>query len=131
MSTSTSTQISSTSTLAPSKKEWLIILPDHADVLEKRQAARPGHLIGAKSQAEKGIFTFGGAFFDEHPGDGEAPKAKGSVILAHAESREELLEVLRADEYTKSGVWDMEKVQIFPFKTALRKGLEGEVGGVR
>ncbi len=75
-------------------------------------------------------------------------KMKGSVLLALAETKEELLENLKEDIYVKSGVWDLEKVglhagarsfrflrrdadsvyvfqaQIYPFKSALRKPLE-------
>lgn len=48
-------------------------------------------------------------------------------MLVLAESREEVLEILRADQYTKSGVWDLEGTKIYAFKTALRRGLEGGV----
>lgn len=39
---------------------------------------------------------------------------KGSVMLAQAESKEAVLEVLKEDIYYKSGVWDWEKIQIYP-----------------
>lgn len=75
-------------------------------------------------------------------------KSNGSALLVHAETREEALKVVESDVYTKSGVWDMSKVgvssvglpscfihtvrlyvltvvqmQVFPFKSAVRKAL--------
>lgn len=38
----------------------------------------------------------------------------GSVLLARAESREEVLHALRGDIYFTSGVWDLDHAQIFP-----------------
>jgi len=37
-------------------------------------------------------------------------KIKGSAMLALAESREEVMRVLREDVYSKNEVWDFEKV---------------------
>ncbi|KAM0138412.1 hypothetical protein ACHAO1_003443 [Botrytis cinerea] len=105
---------------SPTKHEWLVVLPDHPGVLEKRLEARPKHLAGVKPLAEVGAILFGGAFFDDLPPDGEAPRVKGTVLLTYAESKEKVLEQLRQDEYTKSGVWDWDKVQVYGFKTALR-----------
>lgn len=31
-----------------------------------------------------------------------------------AESREEVLEILKGDIYTRTGVWDLDKIQIWP-----------------
>ena len=68
---------------------------------------------------------------------------KGSIVLAEAESREEVIRILKEDIYSKSEVWDWSKVgefqaflvstrrllmslqvQIYPFLCALRKGKE-------
>lgn len=48
------------------------------------------------------------------PEEGEQLQIKGSVMLAQAESKEAVLEALKEDTYSKSGVWDWEKVQIHP-----------------
>lgn len=42
------------------------------------------------------------------------PKMKGSVLLACADSKEEVLKALREDVYYRCGVWDWEKVQLYP-----------------
>ncbi|TVY13953.1 Fusaric acid biosynthesis protein 2 [Lachnellula arida] len=117
----------STSTTTPAKHEWLVILPDREGMLQKRLEARPEHLTGVKPQAEAGALLFGGAFFDDPPAHGGIPQIKGTVLLAYAESKEKVLEGLRQDAYTKTGVWDWDKVQIYAFKTALRREL---VGGI-
>ncbi len=51
---------------------------------------------------------------DEIPKGGEDPKFRGSVMLAMAESKEEVLQALKEDIYSKSGVWDWDKFQIYP-----------------
>jgi len=122
--------MSATTTTAgsiPSKHEWLVILPDHPDSLSTRQQVRPEHLAGIKPLADAGTILFGGAFFENPPPVGEAPHVKGTVLLAYAESKDEVLELLKQDAYTKNGVWDWQKVQIYAFKTALRRALEGGV----
>ena len=55
-----------------------------------------------------------GAMLDEQPREGETPKMNGSVLVAVAESREEALKFVKEDVYTTQGVWDADKVQIYP-----------------
>jgi uncharacterized protein len=43
----------------------------------------------------------------------------GSAMLAYAETKEEVLEKLKADIYSKEEVWDWSKVQIWPFRSAI------------
>lgn len=58
--------------------------------------------------------TCQGAVLEEELKDGQNPKIKGSVMLALADSKEEVLKALQEDIYYKSGIWDWEKVQIHP-----------------
>ena len=48
---------------------------------------------------------------------------QGSAMLIGAKTREEVVERLKSDVYVKGEVWDWSKVQIIPFKSALRKAL--------
>lgn len=48
---------------------------------------------------------------------------KGSAMLIGANTKEEVVERLKKDVYVSGKVWDWEKVQIIPFKSALRKPL--------
>jgi hypothetical protein len=56
-------------------------------------------------------------------GDTAPPKMKGSAMLVGARTKEEVVERLKKDVYVTGNVWDWEKVQIIPFKCALRKAL--------
>ncbi|KAK1010529.1 hypothetical protein LTR54_005484 [Friedmanniomyces endolithicus] len=67
------------------------------------------HLAALKPSVESGFFVFGGASLDEPVKEGEGPKINGSVMVAVAESKEEVLDKLKADVYYTSGVWDVEK----------------------
>ena len=68
------------------------------------------HLSGLKPNVESGFWLFGGASLDEPIQEGQAPKINGSIMLALAETKEEVLEKLKQDTYWKSGVWDETKV---------------------
>ncbi|KAJ5150699.1 uncharacterized protein N7500_010888 [Penicillium coprophilum] len=105
------------------KKEFLCILPDKAGAQAKRLEVRPKHLEGVKTHVASGAFVAGGAMLNAHPADGETPSFKGSMMLAVAENEAEVLELLNKDIYVTSGVWDMEKAQIIPFKSAVRQAL--------
>jgi hypothetical protein len=49
------------SSTSPKLQEWLVIIPDHADALQKRLGARAKHLEGLKEDRE-GMWLFGGMF---------------------------------------------------------------------
>jgi len=59
----------------------------------------------------------------EVPVEGETPPIAGSAMLAYAETKEEVIESLKNDIYTKGGVWNWEKVQIWPFRSAIRSDI--------
>lgn len=105
-------------------REWLVIIPDHAGALEKRLVARPKHLEGLKSDRED-MWLWGGAMLEEpiQPGSTDPPKMKGSALLIGANTEEEVLERVKKDVYVGEGVWDVSKIKIIPFKSALRKAL--------
>ncbi|KAF1835087.1 hypothetical protein BDW02DRAFT_588412 [Decorospora gaudefroyi] len=115
---------SASSSKAAPLQEWLIIVPDHTDALQKRLASRPKHLEGLKADRED-MWLWGGAMLEEpiQQGDTNPPKMKGSACLVGAKTREEVVERLKQDVYVKEGVWDLDHVQIIPFKSALRKAL--------
>lgn len=41
-------------------------------------------------------------------------KFAGSTIMVVAESRQAVVDLLKNDVYVESGVWDLEKVRIYP-----------------
>ncbi|KAI9838402.1 MAG: hypothetical protein M1819_005671 [Sarea resinae] len=105
------------------KLEFIVILPDKEGSLERRMKVRPDHLSAVSKQVEAGFWTFGGALLEDHPKEGESPKINGSIMLASADSKEEVIETLKNDTYYQNEVWDWEKVKVYPFKTAVRKAL--------
>jgi len=68
-----------------------------------------------------------GAMLAEVPGEGEGPKIRGSVMLALAESKEEVLKALKENIYSKSGVWDWDRVQIYPVPMIARKSHQSHI----
>ncbi|RDL37813.1 Uncharacterized protein BP5553_05246 [Venustampulla echinocandica] len=104
----------------PAKFEWLVILPDQEGALAKRMEVRPKHFEGLKANEATGFWKMGGAFLEEVPKEGEGMKMLGSCMIASASSKEEVMEALKKDIYAQSGVWDLNKIQIYPFKCAFR-----------
>ncbi|KAI4717378.1 hypothetical protein E4T48_06409 [Aureobasidium sp. EXF-10727] len=109
--------------MSQQKHEWMVILPDNAGALEQRMAVREQHLSAVKPLADSGFWVLGGAMLEDVPKEGSPLKIKGSVMLALASSKEEVMEKIKKDIYADKGVWDMDKIQIFPFKSAVRSAL--------
>jgi hypothetical protein len=42
-------------------------------------------------------------------------------MIAHDATKEEVLAEIKKDIYATTGVWDLEKIQIYPFKAAFYK----------
>jgi uncharacterized protein len=72
-----------------------------------------------------GFWLWGGAMLSEQPEEGKPLDITGSAMLAYADSKEEVLEIIKKDIYATSDVWNLDKIQIFPFKSAIRRGLKG------
>ena len=69
------------------------------------------------------FFLCGGPFLRKRCEDGESMEMLGSVILAWAAAPEDVVNELKKDVFTKYGVWNWEKAQIFPFRSTIRKAL--------
>ncbi|OJD36831.1 ycii-related domain protein [Diplodia corticola] len=104
------------------KCEWLVILPDQEGASQRRVELRPQHLSNL-SKYPTDFWLFGGPFLQEPPKKNEPMKMLGSVLVALGSSKEEVLKELKKDIYTENRIWDWDKVQIFPFKSTLRKAL--------
>ena len=57
---------------------------------------------------------FAGAILEEVIQEGQDPKIKGSIMLAFAASKDEVLKALQEDIYFKEYVWDWQNIQIHP-----------------
>lgn len=108
---------------APEKHEWLVVVPDLPGTLAKRLAVRAEHLSGILPSREAGIVKFGGGIVNGLPANTADPNTwdfAGSSLVVVAESQAEVVKLLEQDIYTKSGVWDVPKAQIYWLKTAFR-----------
>ncbi|OHF04117.1 hypothetical protein CORC01_00456 [Colletotrichum orchidophilum] len=110
--------------MATAAKEFLCILPDKPDALARRLEVRPTHLANAQGHKSNGKVAVGGAMFEkEHPVEGQTPGFKGSVMIYTVKDADEAWELIRGDVYAKNDVWDLEKAQVIPFKSAIRESL--------
>ncbi|KAI1173145.1 hypothetical protein F4777DRAFT_581269 [Nemania sp. FL0916] len=102
--------------------EWLVVIPDKPGMQDKRLEVRGKHLEGAKGLSESGLYKTGGAILNEKPESDDASKFSfyGSALVCVASSKEEVIELLKKDIYTTSGVWDLDNTQIWPAKFAFR-----------
>ncbi|KAI3396920.1 hypothetical protein diail_11533 [Diaporthe ilicicola] len=110
------------SSTTPRKYEWLVVVPDKPGALAKRLEVRPQHFEGLTKMKESGAFKMGGAVLEEMPPDDEVSSMKfsGSTLMVVAESKQAVIDLIKDDIYVKSGVWDLEKVMIWPAKIAFR-----------
>ena len=60
------------------------------------------------------ISTYEGALLAEHPTEGKDDQILGSVVVYTGGGPEEVRQMIEKDIYATSGVWDLEKVQIYP-----------------
>ncbi|KIW05316.1 hypothetical protein, variant 2 [Verruconis gallopava] len=106
------------------KLEWLAVIPDHEGAIQKRLEVRSKHLEGVMPLHAENKIVMGGAFFSHPPAEGETPPPMiGSALVVYAETKEEVMQILEKDIYNTSGVWDLSKIQIWPFKSAVRSDI--------
>ena len=103
--------------------DFLVIIPDLANSLQNRLDVRGKHLEALRPNIESGKVPFGGATLSKQPAEGEQPDMTGSVMLIKAESEEKIWEFIKGDLYAQGKVWDMEKVQVLPFRCAVRTAM--------
>ncbi|KAH3674342.1 hypothetical protein WICMUC_003368 [Wickerhamomyces mucosus] len=99
--------------------EWLAIVYDKPG--SDRSSVRSQHLADIPNSVTAGEVTNAGAIFNEIPQDGLKPNFAGSVLNIVADSKEQVLEILKKDIYAKTGVWDLENTLIYPTAVAYRK----------
>ncbi|KAL9633391.1 MAG: hypothetical protein Q9164_004730 [Protoblastenia rupestris] len=106
---------------APPRQEWLVVIPDQEGMFDKRMEVRPQHFKELPPKLEDSApcaYKAGGALLEDPIKEGVDLKINGSFLLATAETKEDVIKTLKEDIYTKSGVWDWNKIQIHPIKSA-------------
>ena len=93
-------------------KQYFITAYDFTDpeALDRRMAARPSHLEGARKLKASGNFIIGGAIL--------SPEGKmiGSSLFMQFRDEEELQQWLKEEPYVNEKVWD--KIEVKPFRVA-------------
>ncbi|SPN97523.1 uncharacterized protein DNG_01034 [Cephalotrichum gorgonifer] len=109
-------------TTAPKPINWIVVVPDKTGTQEKRLEIRAQHLEGVKKHEASGLVKMGGAVLNDVPEGADPSKWSfyGSTLNVVAATKDEVLELLRNDIYTTSGVWDVENAQIWPAILAFR-----------
>lgn len=110
--------------MSTSQFEWLVQVPDKPNALAKRLAVRPKHLEDIKPRVAAGQVVFGGATLSDQPSVDGTPDMTGSVMLIKADTKEEIIQLLRNDQYYKGGAWDVDKAIITPFRCAIRTAMD-------
>ncbi len=90
-------------------KQYLINAQDFTDenALERRMAARPGHLENVKKLKRKNHYLTGGAVLNEQG------NMIGSTMIVQFETPENLQEWLQNDPYVTGKVWDRIEIKLF------------------
>ena len=88
---------------------------------------RRKHLEDVKEPHTSGVIPMGGSIMSSPPVEGQTPPMIGSALVIVASSKEEVIERLKSDIYSSSGVWDIDKAQIWPFRSAIRSSLSGAI----
>lgn len=60
------------------------------------------------------LSTHEGALLAEHPTEGKDEQILGSIVVYTGEGPEKVRKMIGEDIYATSGVWDLEKLQIYP-----------------
>ncbi|RSL95706.1 hypothetical protein CDV31_013764 [Fusarium ambrosium] len=89
-------------------KEWIVLIPDIEGSLETRMRVRETHIKEMIKHIDSGLYQMGG-------GTLKGDEVGGSAIIACAKSEADVMEVLKTDIYARSGVWDLDKVQMIPW----------------
>lgn len=93
----------------PNLREYLAIIPDLPNALDKRMAVRAKHLESFKTLFADGVVTSGGGLADEFT---EPLSLNGSAMTILAENKDQVMDILSRDIYATSGVWDLKNVKI-------------------
>lgn len=111
--------------VAANVREWLVVIPDHANVLARRIAVRPRHSPHFVELHKEGYVSWAGPLFTKHvePKPGQMRPFKGSAIVLNDRDRESIVNRLSGDVYVTERIWDLDNALIVPFRTLRRRAL--------
>lgn len=104
-----------TTTETPPLLAYLVHVPDLPNALSIRLAKNKEHNQDAIPLIKEGRVPFFGSTLSHHGAEGEQPAEDGTIMVLKAENEEAIRELIRRDVFTTEGVWDAEKMTIWPF----------------
>ena len=103
--------------------DWLVQISDLPNALQKRMDNLQAHLSYNKPQIEAGTLVFSGPTLSSQPKSNEIPPMTGTVMLLRASTEEEAWKLVKENPYATTGIWDMDKAVVTPFRCVVRKGM--------
>lgn len=70
--------------------------------------------------------TSQGPLFETHVMEGQQLLFKGSAMVVNDQSKDGITKKISSDVYVQERIWDMEKAQVIPFRTVMRRELLNE-----
>ncbi|CCD23603.1 uncharacterized protein NDAI_0B05700 [Naumovozyma dairenensis CBS 421] len=98
--------------------EWCVIINDKKG--SDRSAFNSQHFAGIPALVEQGKVVCGGAIYNEPTEEGGNPTVAGSHLQVVADTKEEVMELVKKDIFAKEGIWDVDNAIIYRFDAALR-----------
>ncbi|KAL7933225.1 hypothetical protein V8C35DRAFT_305235 [Trichoderma chlorosporum] len=110
---------------APRSHEFVLIIPDKPgpEVRAKRLQVRPQHFSDMTPTIQEKGLKMGGGLLNDVPADDNDANTfdfAGSIMVLVAESKEDAINKVKDDIYVRSGVWDLEKAQVYAYKNGFR-----------
>lgn len=97
--------------------EWVVIVYDKPG--SDRSQFRPQHLAALPPLVESGKLVQAGAIYKDVI-DGKPTNFAGSHLTVVADTKEEVIQIIKNDVFAKEGIWDVENAIIYPFGCAYR-----------
>lgn len=98
--------------------EWCVVVMDKSDA--DRAKHGPKHIVGIKHLIDSGIVLSGGQINDES----SPPKAVGSHIQIRADTKQDVIDLLRKDPFSQNGVWNVDEAIIYRLDCVYREKLD-------
>lgn len=111
-------------------QQWLVILPDAPNATPTRLAHHTPHFESAKPDVASGFFAVAGKIYDAPFAIDEEHRIAGTFLVVRARTKEEVLERLRRDLFYVHGVWEWDRLMMWPCKSTFSGGKGGEGEGL-
>ncbi|SMN22429.1 similar to Meyerozyma guilliermondii PGUG_01654 hypothetical protein [Maudiozyma saulgeensis] len=98
--------------------EWCVVVMDKPGAERKKYGSL--HVTGIKPIIKAGILLSGGQINDES----NPPKAVGSHLQIRADTKQDVVEMLQNDPFSRYGVWDIDNAIIYRLDCVYRERLD-------